>query len=126
MFPTCGAGVSPAFLMDKRSQPKSKRPGKNQPPPQHKGLPFWPVHFLLGLVLIVAGTLKLYELCYEAQDESVQTLLLMFFAEIELLGGIWMAAWFDPHRTRCWAAAAFAGLAVASLFQAIAGKCSCG
>ena len=113
--------------MDKRSPPKSQSPGKNQPRPQRKGLPFWLlVHFLLGLVLIVAGALKLYELGFEAQDESAPTLLLMVLAEIELLGGIWMAAWFDPVRTRWWGAAAFVGLAVSSLFQTIAGKCSCG
>jgi len=78
------------------------------------------------LVLIAAGTLKLYELAFEGLDESTLTLFLMVFSEAELLGGIWMIGGFDPVRTRWWAAAAFAGLTVSSLFQALAGKCSCG
>ncbi len=51
---------------------------------------------------------------------------LMVFAEAEFLGGLWMLLGLEPERTRRWSAAAFAGLAVASLFQAVAGKCSCG
>jgi hypothetical protein len=112
--------------MDKRPPPKSKRQGKGQPATQRKGIPFGLVHFLLGLVLIVAGALKLYELAYESSDESTPALFLIFLAEFELLGGIWMAAWIDPERTRWWAAAVFLGLACSSLFEALAGKCSCG
>lgn len=112
--------------MDKRSPPKSKSPGKSQPATRRKGILILLVHFLLGLVLIVAGALKLYELAFESLDESTPTLLLMGFAEVELLGGIWMAAWIDPERTRWWAAAVFLGLACSSLFQALAGRCSCG
>jgi hypothetical protein len=113
--------------MDQRSPPKSKTAGKRQPAPPRRGIPFWALaHLILGLVLIVAGALKSYELGFEAQDESTPILLMMLFAEIEMLGGIWMAGWFDPVRTRWWAVAAFVGLGVSSLFQAIAGKCSCG
>jgi hypothetical protein len=112
--------------MDKRTPTQSKGPGKKQSAPPRPGLPFWPlVHFVLGLVLVAAGALKLYDLAFEARDESTPTLLLVL-AEAELLGGLWMAGWFDPHRTRWWGAAAFAGLALASLSQGLAGKCSCG
>lgn len=113
--------------MDKRARTPSKSPGKKQSAPPRPSIPFWPlVHFVLGLVLVAAGALKLYELAFEARDESTPTLLLLVLAEAELLGGLWMAAWFDPHRTRWWGAAAFAGLALASLSQGLIGKCSCG
>lgn len=113
--------------MDKRTPTQLKSPRKVLPAPPRAAFPFWLlVHLILGLVLIVAGALKLYELAFEAQDESTLTLLLMVLAEAELLGGIWLAGWFDPHRTRWWAAAAFGGLALASLSQGLAGKCSCG
>jgi hypothetical protein len=81
---------------------------------------------LLGLVLIAAGALKLYELAFETHDESTPTLFLFVFSEAELLGGLWMVGGFEPERTRWWAAFAFAGLVASSLFQALAGKCSCG
>jgi hypothetical protein len=89
-------------------------------------IPFWLVRSVLGLVLVVAGALKLYELAFEAQDESTPTTLLMVFAKAEILGGLWIVVGADPIQTRRWALAAFVGLALASLLQALAGKCSCG
>lgn len=112
--------------MDKRRPPAAKRPGKGASPLPPKRIPFWLVRLSLGSVLIVAGALKLYDLAFEAQDESSPTLLLMVFAEFEYLGGLWMLCGFVPEQARRWSAAAFAGLALASLFQALAGKCSCG
>jgi len=114
--------------MDKTTHSQSKKSGNRPPPspPSRTGVPFWLVHFVLGLVLIAAGALKLHEFAFESQDESAATLLLMVFAEIELVGGIWLAGCFDPGRTAWWAAAGFLGLACASFFEAMAGKCSCG
>jgi hypothetical protein len=121
------AAGPPETLMHKRTPTESKSPGKRPTRPPRLGIPFWLlVHFVLGLILVVAGALKLYELTLEAQDESTPTLVLLVFAEVELLSGLWMAGWFDPHRTRWWAAAAFAGLALASLSLGLVGKCSCG
>jgi hypothetical protein len=120
------ATVAAASLMDKTTHSKSKSSGKRLPPPPRKGPPFWLVHSILGMVLITAGALKLYELAFESQDDSTPRLLLMVFAEIELLGGIWMAGWFDPGQTLWWASAGFLGLACSSFLEATAGKCSCG
>jgi hypothetical protein len=44
----------------------------------------------------------------------------------ELLGGLWLIGGFHPSRAHDLALATFAGLAAASLFQVVAGKCSCG
>jgi uncharacterized membrane protein YphA (DoxX/SURF4 family) len=112
--------------MDKRRPSASKRPGQRPSPSPPRRLPFGLVRLVLGLVLAVAGAMKLYELGFEAQDESTPTLLLMVFAAFEFLGGLGMIFGLDPERTRRWSAAAFAGLALASLFQALAGKCTCG
>jgi hypothetical protein len=112
--------------VDKRLQHRSKnsaKPGTRHPLPR---IPFWLVRGVLGLVLLAAGTLKLYEVAFEAHDDSTSPLSLMVFSEAELLGGIWMVGGFDPERIRRWAVAAFIGLALSSLFQALAGKCSCG
>jgi hypothetical protein len=109
-----------------RWPPVAKSSGKGRVASPPRGVPFWLVRSILGLVLVVAGALKLYELAFEAQDESAPTTLLMVFAEAEVLGGVWMVVGVDPIRTRRWALAAFVGLAIASLFQALAGKCSCG
>lgn len=111
--------------MDKRRLSPSKNRGKDRTTAPTRGIPFWVVRSVLGLVLMVAGALKLYELAFEGLDESNLTLLLIGFSEAELLGGIWMVGGFDPERTRWWAVAAFAGLAISSYFQARAGKCSC-
>jgi hypothetical protein len=110
----------------KRSPSKSRKPAQGSNSASPGPIPFWLVHLVLGLVLIAAGVLKIYELLFQSQDESTPTHVLIFFAEAELLGGIWMAGMFNPERTRWWAAAVFMGLACSSLFQALAGKCSCG
>jgi hypothetical protein len=112
--------------MDKRRSHISRNIRKDPTTAQTVQIPFWLVQSSLGLILIAAGAIKLYELTCEAQDESTPTLLLMIFAEAELLGGIWMVLALRPERTRWWTAAAFAGLAASSLFQGLAGKCSCG
>jgi hypothetical protein len=111
--------------VDKRRPPSPKRPGRAPSPPPPGGIPFWLVRTFLGSVLIAAGAIKFYELNFESYDESTSTLLLLVFAEVELLGGLGMVIGFDPELTRRWSAAAFAGLAISSLFQALAGKCSC-
>jgi hypothetical protein len=112
--------------VDTKKVTTSKNPGKRQtdaPPP---AVAFRLVHFFLGAVLIAAGSLKLYQLAFETQDESLVALFLMVFAEAELLGGAWLVGGFDPVRTHPWIVATFAGLAASSLFQAMGGKCSCG
>jgi hypothetical protein len=111
------------------SKPKplmSKTFAKGKHTVQLRVIPFWLVRSFLGLVLIAAGSLKLYEIAFDAQDESTSTLLLMVFSEAELLGGIWMVGGFNPERTRWWATAVFTGLAASSLFLALASRCSCG
>jgi hypothetical protein len=112
--------------VDQRRPTAAKRPGKGASPPPPKRVPFWLVRLLLGSVLVAAGAIKLYELGFEAQDQSTQTLLLMVFAEFEFLSGLWLLLGLKPEQTRRWTAAAFAGLALASLFQGLAGKCTCG
>jgi hypothetical protein len=112
--------------MDKRRPPASRRPAQRSNPFSPPRLPFGLVRLVLGSILATAGAMKLYEPGFEAQDESAPALLLMAFAEFEVLGGLWMVIGLDPERTRRWSAAAFAGLALASLSQALAGKCSCG
>ncbi len=107
--------------MDPR--PKPKPAGA---PAQRRGVPYGPVRVLLGLLLLVAGALKLYQLGFEAEDDGDGALLLMLFAEVELLFGAWLVSGIDAARTRPWAAAAFLGLAASSFFQITAGKCSCG
>jgi hypothetical protein len=89
-------------------------------------LPLSLVSPVLGLVLIVAGVIKLYQLTIEAEDQNLTSILVALLSEAELLAGIWLVAGFHAQRTRPWAAAFFGGLAVASLFQALGGKCSCG
>ena len=121
-----GAGDSPRFLMDKRTPSRSKKLAGSRASTPRFGIPSWIVRSSLGLVLIVAGALKLYQLALESQDESMPALFLILFAEAELLGGIWMLSGVDAEKTRKWAVAAFAGLAISSLIQAFAGKCSCG
>ncbi len=95
-------------------------------PAQRGGVPYGLARVILGLLLLVAGALKLYQLGFEAEDEGDGAVLLMLFAEIELLFGAWLVSGIDAERTRPWAAAAFLGLAASSTFQLIAGKCSCG
>ncbi len=112
--------------MEQRRPTAAKRPGKGAGPLPPKRIPFWLVRLLLGSVLVAAGAIKLYELGFEAQDQSTPTLLLMVFAEFEFLGGLWLLLGLKPEQTRRWTTAAFAGLALASLFQALAGKCTCG
>lgn len=112
--------------MDKRRPPAAKRPGKGAGPPPPERNPFWLVRLFLGSVLVAAGAIKLYELGFESQDQSAPTLLLMVFAEFEFLGGLWLLLGLKPEQTRRWTAAAFAGLALASLFQVVSGKCACG
>src|SRR4051794_11365872 len=102
------------------------KPGKSRSGAPPRALPFWLVRSVLGLVPIAAGSMKLYELAFEGGDGSLSILLLMIYAEAELLGGFWMLAGLAPARTRRWAFAAFTGLAAASLSQGLAGKCSCG
>jgi hypothetical protein len=110
----------------KTSPSKSRKPAKRSSTGAPGPIPFWLVQLVLGLVLIAAGVLKFHQILFQAQDESTQTQLLMVFAEVEILGGVWMAGMFSPERTRWWFAAVFMGLACSSLFQALAGKCSCG
>ncbi len=112
--------------MDKRTPSRSKKLAGSRASTPRFGIPSWIVRSSLGLVLIVAGALKLYQLAFESQDESMPALFLILFAEAELLGGIWMLSGVDAEKTRKWAVAAFAGLAISSLIQAFAGKCSCG
>ncbi len=112
--------------MDKRKPLTSKRPERRRDTAPVLVIPPRLVHSALGAVLIAAGTIKLYEFAFVSQDEGATTLLLAAFAEAELLGGIWLVAGFDAARTHWWALAAFSGLATAGLFQALAGKCSCG
>jgi uncharacterized membrane protein YphA (DoxX/SURF4 family) len=100
---------------------KSSGKGRVAGPP--RGIPFWLVRSLLGPVLVAAGALKLFELAFEAIDQSAPTLLLIIFAEAEFVGGSWILAGFGRERMRRWAAAAFVGLAISSLFQALVGKC---
>jgi len=87
---------------------------------------FQVVHFILGVVLMATGGLKLYQLTIETQDESFGTLLLMIYAEAELLGGIWLVGGFNPAGAHPWVVVGFAGLAMATLFRGLGGKCSCG
>ena len=100
------------FEMDKRQPADSKHPGPMLISSRPRRLSFRLVRLILGLVLAAAGAIKLYELGFEAQDEGISTLLLMAFAECELLGGLWMFSGIYPERTQRWPAAAFAGLAV--------------
>lgn len=113
--------------MDQRRRPPvSKRAGQRPSPPPPKRPPFGLVRIILGSILVAAGALKLYELGFEALDSGSAALLLIVFAEFELLGGLWMLSGLEPERTRRWSVGVFAGLALASLFQALSGKCSCG
>ncbi len=112
--------------MQEKKPPKSNNRRTGQSTGQPRGVPFWLVRSFLGSILVTAGALKLYELAFEAHEESITTLLLLLFAEAELLGGAWMVVGIHVVRTRRWAAAVFVGLAVSSLFQALGGKCSCG
>lgn len=84
------------------------------------------VHRVLGVVMIAAGALKLFQLGFETQDESLEAVFLMVFAEVELLAGIWMVSGMEAERIHPWVVAAFAGFAASNLLRAFAGKCSCG
>jgi hypothetical protein len=112
--------------LDPRRSTGTRNLGKSRSTTRPGRIPFWAVRCVLGLVLIAAGALKLYDLTFEAKDESTPTLLLMFFSEAELLGGLWMVGGFASERTYWWAVAGFAGLGASSLIQALDGKCSCG
>ena len=112
--------------MDQRKPPTSKRPERRQDTAPVLVIPPRLVHSALGAILIAAGTFKLYESAFVAQDEGAATLLLAIFAEAELLGGIWLVGGFAPEQTHLWALAAFAGLTASSLFRGLAGRCSCG
>src|SRR5215213_6942915 len=92
--------------MDKRTHGPSRSPAKGKRGDPPRGIPFGPVSFLLGSVLIAAGALTLYELISEASDEGLGTLVLMTYAEAELLGGLWMVLGIAAARTRWWATAA--------------------
>lgn len=112
--------------MDQRRPIAAKRLDQRPNPSFPQIIPFWFVRLCLGSVLATAGAIKLYELGFEAQDESTSTYFLMAFAEFELLAGLWMLLGLESEQTRRWSAAAFGGLALASLSQALSGKCSCG
>ena len=84
------------------------------------------VHRFLGVVLIAAGAVKLYDFATETKDESAVSMVFMTFAEAELLGGLWLVAGLDPLKAHPWAVAAFGGFGAISLVQVLAGKCSCG
>jgi len=88
--------------------------------------PYWLVQAALGLVLIAAGTLKLYQYGVESQDEHLDSPTIMLLAEAELVFGIWLVSGFQPGASHWPLMAIFAGYAAASLFQALGGKCSCG
>jgi hypothetical protein len=114
--------------MDRKTPPASKMPGKRrvQVLASEQAGPLRLIHSILGLVLVVAGAIKLYELGFKAQDERTSTLLLMVLAEAELLGGLFMVVGFAPVRAHPWVVAVFAAYAATSLLQALSGKSSCG
>ena len=84
------------------------------------------IQAFLGLVLIVAGTLKLYAFTFEYQEDDLATVLLAVLAEMETFGGLWLLWGNDPEQARPWVVAVFAGLWLSSLYQVLAGRCSCG
>jgi hypothetical protein len=111
--------------LDKRSATASNiTKGRRSPAAERTAL-LRVVHAILGLVLIVAGVIKLYELGFESPEGDSTSLLLMAFSEAELLGGLWMLTGFDLYRTHPWVVALFVGLAATSLVQGLAGKSSC-
>lgn len=114
--------------MNPATRPAAKSMGKG-PRPKAKsapGIPFRPVHVVLGLVLIMAGMLKLSQFADDARDMSFPTLLLMAFFEVEFLAGVAMVAGLRPDWAHRGAVAAFAGFAASNLFQPLSGRCSCG
>jgi hypothetical protein len=66
------------------------------------------VHVTLGLILIVAGLLKLYDAVVAPQEDDVATLLQILGPDAAVLGGLWLLSGTDPEPKRLWAAAAFA------------------
>ncbi|MHC5542585.1 MFS transporter [Singulisphaera rosea] len=112
--------------MNKPKSPGSRAAGRRQGGRPSRGVPFGLVRSSLGLVLMAAGALKLFQLTFESQDESPSTLFLLIFSEAEILGGLWMLIGLEPERTRIWALAVFLGFAASSLIQALGGKCTCG
>jgi hypothetical protein len=112
--------------LDSTRSHRTRHLRKDQGPARDGRTPSRVVHAVLGAILVAAGALKVYDLLFEARDESTPTLLLIIFSEAELLAGLWMLAGLVPERTYRWAVAGFVGLGTSSLIQALAGKCSCG
>ncbi len=112
--------------MDRQHDPKRRKSGQPHQAYQTPAIPPRLLHVVLGLVLVTAGAIKLYEFASKTQDESLSALILMTFSEAEVLGGIWLLGGFHTARAHAFAIAVFAGLAIAGLLQIVAGKCSCG
>jgi hypothetical protein len=104
-----------------------KRKSKNRGLQIHDVRTLRYIHAFLGLILIVAGTLKLYAFASEYQQEDdLATMFLAVLAEMEMIGGAWLVWGNEPERARPWVAAVFTGLWLASLYQVLTGRCSCG
>ena len=84
------------------------------------------LHAALGLVLVVAGVLKLGASGLGSGQADVLTWLTVAFSTVEVLGGLWLLSGLELEATRPWAVAAFVGFWAVSAFQAVTGKCSCG
>jgi hypothetical protein len=84
------------------------------------------IHFFLGLILVAAGTLRLYDFGFGTQEDDLSALLFGVLSEAELFAGIWLLWGGRPEQTRPWVIAVFAGFWVASAFHVLTGRCSCG
>jgi hypothetical protein len=81
---------------------------------------------IIGVILALGGALKLYDSATAFQADDGATFLMLVFGEVELLGGLWLLSGWYTEQTRPWVAAAFAGLAAASVYQIVIGEGSCG
>ena len=112
--------------MEKKRPPNAKNTGMRRSPAPDRHTALRLVHAVLGSVLAVAGTIKLYELAFESRGQGPTSWLLMVYSEAEFLRRPLDGRRVAPLRSHPWAVAAFAGFAASSSVQALAGKCSCG
>ena len=80
------------------------------------------LHAFLGIILIASGAISFYDSAESIQGDDMASLLPMAYAEVELLGGLWLLLGIHPDETRPWAVAAMIGVWISSVYQLFTGK----